>query len=45
VFEAVTPAPAGSLEDDLRALKRLLDDGVVTSAEFAELKKKRIEKE
>jgi hypothetical protein len=45
VFEAATSAPAGSLEDDLRALKRLLDDGVVTSAEFAELKKKRIEKE
>jgi hypothetical protein len=45
VVEAATPAPAGSLEDDLRALKRLLDDGVVTSAEFAELKKKRIEKE
>jgi hypothetical protein len=43
--EAATPASAGSLEDDLRALKRLLDDGVVTSAEFAELKKKRIEKE
>jgi hypothetical protein len=40
-----TPPPVGSLEDDLRALKRLLDDGVVTSAEFAELKKKRIEKE
>jgi hypothetical protein len=43
--ERVSPAPSGSLEDDLRALKRLLDDGVVTSAEFADLKRKRIEKE
>lgn len=43
--EAVSPERSGSLEDDLRALKRLVDDGILTSAEFADLKKKRIEKE
>jgi hypothetical protein len=43
--EAVGPVRSGSLEDDLRALKRLLDDGILTSAEFADLKKKRIERE
>lgn len=42
---AVSLARSGSLEDDLRALKRLFDDGILTSAEFADLKKKRIEKE
>jgi hypothetical protein len=43
--EVVSPARSGSLEDDLRALKRLFDDGILTSAEFADLKKKRLGKE
>lgn len=43
--EVLSPARSGSLEDDLRALKRLFDEGILTSAEFADLKKKRIERE